>query len=309
MTKRLSAAVLLLAVLAVAIIVFLPSGRALWNEAALLVFQRQQELHQSLASDLRGVRDAGPIAAVGLIGLSFIYGVLHALGPGHGKAVVSAYVVADTRRLRQGVAMAWLASGLQALVAITLVTVILLVSSTALRQTQASTLVLERLGYGLVVFIGLVMGGTALLRARHGGDRHLCHDHHHELGHSHGPVSAAAERVGESRLRQALLVFAVGVRPCSGAVLVLGFAKAVGVFLFGILATIAMSIGTALTVSGLAVMTFFFRRSALNLVGERAGAVVAIELGFALLAGAGLVLLGSLLLAGSFATPASPFRI
>jgi nickel/cobalt transporter (NicO) family protein len=301
MTKRLSAAVLLLAVLAVAIIVFLPSGRALWNEAALLVFQRQQELHQSLASDLRGVRDAGPIAAVGLIGLSFIYGVLHALGPGHGKAVVSAYVVADTRRLRQGVAMAWLASGLQALVAITLVTVILLVSTTALRQTQASTLVLERLGYGLVVFIGLVMGGTALLRARHGGDRHLCHDHHHELG--------AAERIGESRLRQALLVFAVGVRPCSGAVLVLGFAKAVGVFLFGILATIAMSIGTALTVSGLALMTFFFRRSALNLVGERAGAVVAIELGFALLAGAGLVVLGSLLLAGSFATPVSPFRI
>ena len=74
-------------------------------------------------------------------------------------------------------------------------------------------------------------------------------------------------------------------------------------------ATIAMAIGTALTVSALAVMTFFFRRTALNLVGDRATAVGAIELALALLAGAGLVLLGSLLLAGSFATPASPFRI
>jgi ABC-type nickel/cobalt efflux system permease component RcnA len=200
--------------------------------------------------------------------------------------------------------MAWLASGLQAMVAITLVTLILLLSTAALRQTQASTLLLERLGYGLVVLIGLAMGGTALLRARHGADQHHCHDGHHHVSHSE--TSAGA---GESRLRQGLLVVAVGVRPCSGAVLVLGFAKAVGVFLYGILATIAMSIGTALTVSALAIMAFFFRRSALNLVGERAGAVGAIEIGLALLAGVALVLFGSLLLAGSLVTPASPFRI
>src|ERR1044072_4009877 len=134
MNRSVTAALLLLAALAViGAILFLPAGHALWNRTALFVFQRPQELHQSLASDLRSIGDAGPIAAVGLTVLSFIYGVLHALGPGHGKAVVSAYVMADTRRLRQGVAMAWLASGLQALVAITLVTVILLVSRTARR--------------------------------------------------------------------------------------------------------------------------------------------------------------------------------
>ena len=57
-------------------------------------------------------------------------------------------------------------------------------------------------------------------------------------------------------------------------------------------------------------MTFFFRRSALNLVGERASAVGALELGLALLAAVGLILLGSFpLLAGSFTTSLSPFRI
>ena len=92
MNRSVTAALLLLAALSViGAILFLPAGHALWSQTALFVFQRQQELHQSLASDLRSISDAGPIAAVGLTALSFIYGVLHALGPGHGKAVVSAY--------------------------------------------------------------------------------------------------------------------------------------------------------------------------------------------------------------------------
>jgi ABC-type nickel/cobalt efflux system permease component RcnA len=308
MIRALSAALILLAALgAVGAILFLPAGHALWTQAALFIFQRQQELHQSLASDLRSIHDAGPIAAIGLTGLSFIYGVLHALGPGHGKAVVSAYVMADARRLRQGVALAWLASGLQAVVAITLVTVILLVSAAALRQTQITTLLLERLGYAFVVVIGVVIGFSALWRAIGKSDHH-CH-HHHADGFAHLSTPNQGVGPGGSRLRQGLMVLAVGIRPCSGAVLVLSFAKAVGVFLYGILATIAMSIGTALTVSTLAILTFFFRRMALNVAGERARAIGAIELGLALLAGAGLVLLGSLLLVGSFATPAAPFRI
>jgi ABC-type nickel/cobalt efflux system permease component RcnA len=248
-------------------ILFLPAGHALWNRAALLIFQRQQELHQSLASDLRSIRDAGPIAALGLTALSFIYGVLHALGPGHGKAVVSAYVMADARRLRQGVALAWLASGLQAVVAITLVTMILLVSAAALRDTQITTLFLERLGYAFVVLIGVVIGVTALWRTL-GKSHHRCH-HHHAGELDNLPPNTGAVWSG-SRLRHGLMVIAVGIRPCSGAVLVLSFAKAVGVFLYGILATIAMAIGTALTVSTLAILTFFFRRMTLNVVGEGA---------------------------------------
>jgi nickel/cobalt transporter (NicO) family protein len=307
MNRSVTAALLLLAALSViGAILFLPAGHALWSQTALFVFQRQQELHQSLASDLRSISDAGPIAAVGLTALSFIYGVLHALGPGHGKAVVSAYVMADSRRLRQGVVLAWLASGLQAVVAITLVTAILLVSAAALHQTQITTLFLERLGYAFVVLIGIVIGTTALWRS-FGKGHHHCHHHHAaEFDHLSTPTQG---RASGSRLRHGLMVLAVGIRPCSGAVLVLSFAKAVGVFLYGILATIAMAVGTALTVSALAILTFFFRRMTLNVVGEGARAVGAIELALALLAGLGLVLLGSLLLAGSFATPVSPFRI
>ena len=142
---------------------------------------------------------------------------------------MSAYVMADSRRLRQGVVLAWLASGLQAVVAITLVTVILLVSAAALRETQVTTLFLERLGYGFVVVIGVVMAVAAVWRGI-GKTDHRCHHAHHD--HAHEPSSFGAphksERGGGSPLRQGLMVLAVGIRPCSGAVLVLGFARPSG---------------------------------------------------------------------------------
>ena len=61
-------------------------------------------------------------AALGLLaGLSFAYGVFHAAGPGHGKAVISSYLVATGEGFRRGVALSALAALAQALAAIALV--------------------------------------------------------------------------------------------------------------------------------------------------------------------------------------------
>ncbi|KAI9881664.1 MAG: hypothetical protein M1823_006625, partial [Watsoniomyces obsoletus] len=62
-----------------------------------------------------------------LIGLGFAYGVFHAAGPGHGKAIVAAYVVANENALRRGAAIAALAAALQGLVAVALVAAVALV--------------------------------------------------------------------------------------------------------------------------------------------------------------------------------------
>jgi ABC-type nickel/cobalt efflux system permease component RcnA len=86
------------------------------------------------------------------------------------------------------------------------------------------------------------------------------------------------------------IVLAVGVRPCSGAVLVLLFALAHGVFLAGVAATFAMAFGTAVTVSALAVLTLYSKRLALAAVGANGRWVETAYSGFAVL-GAGLLLL------------------
>ena len=55
--------------------------------------------------------------AAGLVGLSFAYGVFHAAGPGHGKAVLTSYMLSNEVALRRGLVIALLAAILQGLVA------------------------------------------------------------------------------------------------------------------------------------------------------------------------------------------------
>ena len=62
-----------------------------------------------------------PSAAWGLAGLGFAYGVVHAAGPGHGKAVLASYMLANETSLKRGALMALMAALLQALIAIVLV--------------------------------------------------------------------------------------------------------------------------------------------------------------------------------------------
>ena len=89
-----------------------------------------------------------------LMGTSFVYGVLHAAGPGHGKAVLASYMVANRRALRRGIVLSFLAALLQALVAIALVTVLSMVLHvTAAGMRDAATMI-ERLSYGGIALLG-----------------------------------------------------------------------------------------------------------------------------------------------------------
>lgn len=281
-----------------------PDLSALWTRSAVAVFRAQQDLNRQLAEGLRALDAGGLGALAGLVGLGFLYGILHALGPGHGKAVMSAYVLGDARRLRQGLALAWCASALQALGAIVLVGLVMLIFGIAAKEAQFATLSLERAGYGLVLVLGLAMMAAGLHRSW--SARAHAHGHGHDHRHAHPFAPAPAARLG---WRDGLAVLAVGIRPCSGAVLVLAFAKGVGAFAAGILATLAMAVGTAITVSSLALAAFYSRRVALRLVGRGERWAARAEMALSLLAGGALALLGALLLAGSLSGPVSPFRI
>lgn len=66
------------------------------------------------------------------------------------------------------------------------------------------------------------------------------------------------------------VVFSVGIRPCTGAILVLVFAVTQGVFWAGVAATFAMAFGTAITVAVLATLALGSRELALKLGGTSA---------------------------------------
>ena len=94
-----------------------------WTRLTTYIRIQQHRFHSQLAKAFRGIKDHNSIAATwSLVVLSFLYGVFHAAGPGHGKAVISAYLLADERLLRRGVILAFVSSFLQAVTAIVLVT-------------------------------------------------------------------------------------------------------------------------------------------------------------------------------------------
>ena len=297
------------------------------------VNMEQQGFYRMLTDALKDMRE-NPWQLWSLIGLSFTYGVFHAAGPGHGKAVISSYMIANETELKRGVMLSFLSSILQGIVAILLIgAVYLLLRGSSINMTVA-TRWLEIASYALITAFGFwlllrklrsILRPVAVASVAGGGHIHLAHDHdshrhdhhHHHAhdghhGHSHGPGEVCAScghahapdpsllKGDRFALREAWsAVIAVGLRPCSGALIVLSFALLNGLYLGGLLSVVAMSIGTAITVSALATLAVTAKGVAMRLAGGDSAALRvgnAIEiLGALLVMVLGLVLLGAAL--------------
>jgi ABC-type nickel/cobalt efflux system permease component RcnA len=242
----------------------------------------QHKLHQRLAQAVKTLKSEGSIASgLLLIAVGFLYGVFHAAGPGHGKAVISSYVLANGATVRRGVILSFLAALMQAVSAIAIVGVMTIALNAAGFQIQqmvqrfetASGLLIALTGlWLLVMYLRGRIGGEGAPQAAHDHGAHSHHHHHHDedcgCGHVHMPDAKALEK-NWSVANAAAIVLAIGVRPCTGAILVLVFALAQGLFWAGVGATFAMALGTAITVSALAVMAVGSRDLALRFAGSR----------------------------------------
>jgi nickel/cobalt exporter len=304
------------------------------------VLAKQAAFYHELSGLIRAAKTDGS-AVRGLLAVSFIYGIFHAAGPGHGKAVISSYLIANRETWRRGVVLSLASAMVQALVAVSIVGI-----AAALLGATRSTMctadwVIEVASYSLITAVGARLlwvkgrGFLATLRLlRHEPvpapvgaavtDRHEHHDHHHDHAHHHGhghahdhgghahhhdeacdhdhgpdPLSLA----GPGGWRRGLsAIFAVGLRPCSGAILVLVFALAQGLFWAGAAATFVMGIGTAITVAAIATIAVGARGVAEKMAASRPGYGTLVMRGIEVGAAALIIAFGALLLAGYLAT-------
>src|SRR5262245_49939576 len=289
------------------------------------VLRSQQSLQRDLATSVKSLKGEHAMAgAFMLAALSFIYGIVHAVDPGHGKTIISSYVVANEETVRRGVIISF-AAGLQALTAIALVGILAFALNASGMQINAWSNQLEMVSYALIALVGawlLTTQLTAIFRrwrqphvvevyAEHAGhDHHHTHgehDHHHHQGEACRHIVDARDLAGPFSRRKILaVVFSVGVRPCTAAILVLIFALTQGLFWAGVGATFAMAIGTAITVAALATLALGSRELALKL-GGRSGAFADAVWTICALGGSALILLlGATLFVASWG-PARPF--
>ena len=294
-----------------------------------IILSVQAQFYKALTDAVAALKADGA-AVWSLVVIGFVYGVFHAAGPGHGKGVISAYLLASRRTLVKGLGLSAAAALLQALVAIALVAVMRLVLNATAAGTDLTAAWIERIsfmviaGFGAILLwrktAGLVGGDAAHAHAHHdhAHDDHGHHDHaHHDHGHAgprdhahehghdghvHIPPPAALDRMTAWR-DMAAVVVAAGIRPCSGAIILLVFALSQGLFAAGVVATFAMAAGTAITTGALATVAVLAKGLAVRLAGESAGgarAVAALEV----LAAAFVLVLGAVLLVGLW-SPAS----
>ena len=364
------------------------------------IFAQQVAFERMLSGAVRAIKtDVHAVWA--LLGISFAYGVFHAAGPGHGKAVVASYMLANERALKRGIAISFLAAMLQGIVAVAIVGILAwLLNATSQRMRSVANLV-EIASFAGIALLGVWLvwrkGGAliAALRERRSApaahsDHHQghAHDHAHGHGHDHGHAHHDAARKPEPVLAHAhhdhahhshnhhkhdhhahdrhahahdhpahkhdhaahahghhdhahanpahanpshgapghvhdehcghfhapdpkmlgdnfswgaalATVVTAGARPCSGAILVLVFALAQGIFLAGIAATFAMALGTALTTGALAALAVLAKTVAIRFTGEGGGGGVLFVRALECAAAVAVFLLGATLFLGS----------
>jgi len=238
----------------------------------------QRGFQTQLAQALRALRAGEPGALLGLWGLSFAYGFVHAVGPGHGKFLLGAYGAGTDVPLRRMAGLGLASSLAQGASAVVLVYGGVLIFNASREALQlAGDIWLERASLIAIALIGLWLMSRAARRAMrmayaapvvvagHDGD-HLT-AHCDSCGHRHGPD--AHEVASVTGWRDAvLLIGAIAIRPCTGALFVLILTWRMGLIWQGIAAAMIMALGTASVTIAVAATAVLAREGALDWVGK-----------------------------------------
>ena len=250
----------------------------------------QRLFNQLISDNLHHIQQHSAAAGVTLITASFLYGVIHALGPGHGKFIIASYLSTHESRLKQSIKLSVFSSLTQGIVAVVATSVVLIVLNLSSRYFKLSQLWLERGAFLLLAGLGLywIYQGSRTLKkpsttlfqinkltplssqtsSQSAVKNHRTFSTEHApvcaCGHQHLP-NAQQLKKAEDWKSQLLVILSIGMRPCSGAIFVLFLSYMLDIYLWGVVATLAMSLGTGLMLALFAVLVKYTRHLAIAL--------------------------------------------
>jgi len=256
----------------------------------------QRTANREIARHLKAIRDGqgSGTLALGLL-LAFLYGAVHAAGPGHGKLVVVGYFLSREARIGRGLAIGAQIAAMHVVSAVVVVGLADLLLRRTFGGAPAEVPAVRIASYGLILALGLVMLVRAVRRLLAGHAAPPAEqDHAHTHRHAPGCGCGAHARASEG----GLLALAVGLVPCTGSLLILLWALANDMLATGLLLVAAIALGMAITMGGLGLASVWARRFVLDRIRSTRPALFVS--GLLELAGAALVTaVGGLLLAGS----------
>ena len=234
----------------------------------------QRDLNSKLSKMIRETKeDPSPGTILLALIISFIYGMIHSLGPGHGKIFATSYFLSNRSKYLKGLILGFSTGIFHAMSAILSVTLLyFIISSGTMKNIDELNITMQKISYIVIVLVGSFL----LYQA---------------FRHKH----SNKEKSGRSLFSIAL---AVGIVPCPGTTIILIFSMTLGVYLFGIALAGAMALGMGATISLAGLSAIFLNRQGQKLSstliknGEMlekvlniAGAVIIILLGLILFSG------------------------
>ncbi len=250
--------------------------------AKLAVFQHT--IKQQMVARAKDIRQY-PIGMSfwGFMLLAFSYGVVHALGPGHGKIYTCSYFLSRPGTVKKVLLFGNLTMLMHVLSGALLILFGALILKTSGALTlENSKIVLERFSYGMLAGVGVFIAGKIIREIKSG------HGHHHEF----------SDRADIKSL--VLTALAVGIVPCPGAALILLFSLTLGILSAGLWAMLFIAMGMAITSSMFAYGTIVFQKTFLAMANGNDRMVTGVYISSSLGGAVCISLLGVLLLIGSF---------
>ena len=259
---------------------------AYWQPLHHTLQRLQNQWQRDLAAQLLALRRHGNDAAtwLALSGLGFLYGILHAIGPGHGKAIIATFTLSQPTARRQTLAIAIGGALMQGVSAILWVALAMGLLHLLMPDAVNHSHWLNRANAALIIAIGAYILYRHRPRRRH--DAHCAcghHDHHHH------------DTPATSTLSPWAAIVAIGIRPCSGAVISLAAAWSWSLIGAGIAMTLAIACGTALTIATIALLCYHGRQHLARRLTHDGARLARLTRTLALVGGLILILLGALL--------------
>ncbi|MEM7269941.1 MAG: hypothetical protein AAF401_11890, partial [Pseudomonadota bacterium] len=267
---------------------FADEDRSLWDRWSDFIIDFQRRANAEVAVHMNAIERGDDLGAFFLgLGIAFLYGVIHAFGPGHGKFIIVSYFLGRDVNIGRGVLMAIQVAVVHVIAAVVIVWLADILLQAGAGMSLAEVPGVRAASFLIIAAIGLYMLYQALRAAlgyidpgevghghSHSGGAHS-HSHAHGGAQSNAPSQMArgegAGVVKASRAESGLMALAAGVVPCPGAVLIMLFAVANNMIYPGFLLVGAMSIGIGLTICLLGVGAILARQTATRVIADADG--------------------------------------
>lgn len=220
-----------------------------------------------LAREIREARTPGPMLALALA--SLLYGIFHALGPGHGKTIISTYFLAKAAKLRHSLMAGYLIALVHAVSALTIVLALFfIVRGVFSTGFESASRIVQTLSFGVIALIGAAMLAQRIRGKEHSHGRRSGFGKACEHEHEHQHEGGSGEVTGKELFGIAL---ASGIVPCPGASAIILVCLSLNVMLAGVVAVTLISLGMGVTVSVIGAVAILAKRGVLKASGSGRG--------------------------------------